>query len=111
MIQISGMAVFDEERTDAIQHFIFSGKDCNLSHHDREYLDQWWNVCMLSVLSNLGCCSFDNMVFWGCITPQKTELLFKSHALDDSNAIRYLKQSRNDWNPQSDPGLQRYDQK
>merc|ERR1712218_34925 len=81
------------------------GPDGEMDLDDILLMNRWWNVTVLSVLSNLNLNWFDNMVFWASFDPQKIELLFKKHVVMAEGA-RIL-----DYTLQNDHILEEYDQK
>eukprot|EP01084_Bolivina_argentea_P079887 144795_1 len=62
--QVSGLRVLRKIETSSIQHFVFSGADASLDADELLLLDDWWNVTVLSAVSNLKLSWYDNMVFW-----------------------------------------------
>ena len=77
--QVAGLRVLREVEVEALQHFVFSGADATLDFDELLLLDDWWNITVLSAVSNLHLNWFDNMVFWNSLDPQKIQLLLKNH--------------------------------
>ena len=77
--QVAGLRVLRDVETETIQHFVFSGADAMLDTEERLLLDDWWNITLLSAVSNLNLNWFDNMVFWYSLDPRNTQLLLKNH--------------------------------
>jgi len=103
--QVAGLRVLRKVETASIQHFVFSGADATLDTEELLLLENWWNVTLLSAVSNLKLNWYDNMVFWNALDPQKIQLLLKNHEkTDDGEDV--LKKAR-----ESDDILDKYDQK
>ena len=77
--QVAGLRVLRDIETATIQHFVFSGADATLDTRELLLLDDWWNITLLSAVSNLNLNWFDNTVFWCGMDPQKIQLLLKNH--------------------------------
>ena len=60
---MGGLRVLRYIKTESIQRFVFSGSDVWLNKNERAILDKWWDVVLISAVSNLGLSWFDNMVF------------------------------------------------
>ena len=82
--------------TSSIQHFVFSGADAELDTDELLLLDDWWNVSVLSAVSNLHLGWYDNMVFWYGLDPQKIQLLLKNHVSSDDAESLYQMVKEND---------------
>merc|ERR1712048_422608 len=65
--QVAGLRVLRKVETASIQHFVFSGSDATLDTQELLLLDNWWNVTLLSAVSNLKLNWYDNMVFWNAL--------------------------------------------
>lgn len=83
--QVAGLRVLRNVETASIQHFVFSGSDAELDTDELLLLDDWWNVSLLSAVSNLHLGWYDNMVFWYGLDPQKIQLLLKNHSAPNDN--------------------------
>jgi len=77
--QVAGLRVLRNVEAASIQHFVFSGADATMDTDELLLIDNWWNITVLSAVSNLKMSSFDNMVFWSSLDPQKIQLLLKNH--------------------------------
>ena len=84
--QVAGLRVLRVIEAESIQHFVFSGSDAQLDTDELLLLDDWWNVTVLSAVSNLELSWYDNMVFWYSLDPQRIQLLLKNHASDATAA-------------------------
>ena len=88
--QVAGLRVLRNVETSSIQHFVFSGADAELDTDELLLLDDWWNVSVLSAVSNLHLGWYDNMVFWYGLDPQKIQLLLKNHISTGSDNAQSL---------------------
>ena len=82
--QIAGLRVLQVVEISTIQHFVFSGSNASLDTEELLLLDDWWNITLLSAVSNLQLNWFDNMVFWYSLDPAMTELLLKNHVVPET---------------------------
>ena len=82
--QIAGLRVLQVVEISTIQHFVFSGANASLDTEELLLLDDWWNITLLSAVSNLQLNWFDNMVFWYSLDPAMTELLLKNHVVPET---------------------------
>eukprot|EP01083_Nonionella_stella_P026846 73923_1 len=105
--QVAGLRVLRNVETASIQHFVFSGADASLDADELLLLDDWWNVTVLSAVSNLRLGWYDNMVFWYGLNPQKIQLLLKFHSSSDAADSDSLRQKIKD----NDDILLDYDKK
>jgi hypothetical protein len=80
--QVAGIRIIRKIKSESVQHFVFSGHDAILTTHELILLDKWWNVTILSAVSNLHLNAFDCMVFWYNLDQTKIELLLKHHMHD-----------------------------
>ena len=104
--QVAGLRVLRNVEAASIQHFVFSGSDASLDKDELILLDKWWNVTILSAVSNLNLGWYDNMVFWYSLDPQKIQLLLKHHDTKHFGNRSLIEMVQND-----DVFLENYDKK
>ena len=111
--QVAGLRLLRKVETETIQHFVFSGADASLDTEELLLLDDWWNITLISAVSNLQLNLFDNMVFWFSLDPQKTQLLLKNHVepRDESDGGRRSSYNVRQIAKESDKILNDYDAK
>merc|ERR1712039_335496 len=104
--QVAGLRVLRKVETESIQHFVFSGADASLDTDELILMDKWWDITLLSAVSNLHLGWYDNMVFWYSLDPQKIQLLLKYHDVSEQDGDSIMKRVQKD-----DSILQSYDEK